>query len=609
MQIQPLIIEAIKYNLNRFKTHFNPTPTLINSVKFILDQFYIEKKRFVIGTLPTGSGKTIIGFMTHFCCEYIERSLNGENARDHDEREPFSYFLTSNKILQDQIENDIDRFQFGDSFIQLKGVNNYPCIVSQQKFDTDAMFRQRLLTDNPDMKFVTYEYRDCMGESSQEVSQRECYLQCQYKQLRNMATEANCVVLNYSYFLNVMRSEFNPYFSQRALTICDEAHLMPGIVTNMFNVTLSMYNFSVLEKFIQTISNFVSTETQVYFNNIMKYISEFFMKKLGAYDSGKVKNLYTTIGMLVETLKGLRKENKNNPMFSQMFLQALNKQIDKFTEIQAAGEYIVDLFKNSPDDIFIEKELINGYYRFIIRDLSEHRLVQKHFLSKTKKVLFMSATFGEETSFAEMCGLNPSEYTYFRIKSTFDFSRSPIYILKAGNLSYKTFDNNIANVLRTCLLLCNKHSKERGVIHTGTFKITDLLMTHILKYDDGNLRDRCIWYNNSDEKEQAIETLKNSENGILIGPSLYEGLDLKDDLCRFQLLVKVPYVSLTEYIKLKMNRYPSWYQNDCKQKIIQAIGRSNRHVNDYSTIYLLDSMFERVIFDLNDDIIGRLKYK
>ena len=61
-------------------------------------------------------------------------------------------------------------------------------------------------------------------------------------------------------------------------------------------------------------------------------------------------------------------------------------------------------------------------------------------------------------------------------------------------------------------------------------------------------------YENSKEKAGMIDLFKKKENAILMGPSLLEGLDLKDDTSRFQIFFKVPYPNLNEpLIKAKLN--------------------------------------------------------
>ena len=45
-------------------------------------------------------------------------------------------------------------------------------------------------------------------------------------------------------------------------------------------------------------------------------------------------------------------------------------------------------------------------------------------------------------------------------------------------------------------------------------------------------------YENSKEKSVMLDLFKKKEGAVLMGPSLLEGLDLKDDISRFQIFFK-----------------------------------------------------------------------
>lgn len=123
-------------------------------------------------------------------------------------------------------------------------------------------------------------------------------------------------------------------------------------------------------------------------------------------------------------------------------------------------------------------------------------------------------------------------------------------------------------------------------------------------------RARFLFYSDSKEKEIAIKQmyLGGSIKYIICGPSLYEGLDLKHALGRFNILVKVPYAGMSDYTKAKMARYPQWYQNTTIEKICQAIGRTDRDKTDWSVTYLMDSGFKKLLSSLPQYIIKRVKY-
>jgi hypothetical protein len=76
---------------------------------------------------------------------------------------------------------------------------------------------------------------------------------------------------------------------------------------------------------------------------------------------------------------------------------------------------------------------------------------------------------------------------------------------------------------------------------------------------------------------------------------LYTGLDLKDDLSRFQIIVKVPYPDLGDrWINEKANN-EQWYNWQTSLRLVQGYGRSIRSKEDSAATYVLDSRFENFV--------------
>ena len=64
------IIEAIKVCL-KISPLIKPSKSLVNSVYALMKALFIDDKKYVIIEAPTGSGKTIIGFIAFFVIQYI----------------------------------------------------------------------------------------------------------------------------------------------------------------------------------------------------------------------------------------------------------------------------------------------------------------------------------------------------------------------------------------------------------------------------------------------------------------------------------------------------------------------------------------------------------
>jgi hypothetical protein len=97
---------------------------------------------------------------------------------------------------------------------------------------------------------------------------------------------------------------------------------------------------------------------------------------------------------------------------------------------------------------------------------------------------------------------------------------------------------------------------------------------------------------NADLLDQHTKDGK-SRGSVLLSPSMMEGIDLKDDLSDFQIIVKLPWAYLGDVrIKRKSELDESWYRNKMWLSVLQASGRSTRHEGDSSVTYILDSGFE-----------------
>jgi Rad3-related DNA helicase len=222
-------------------------------------------------------------------------------------------------------------------------------------------------------------------------------------------------------------------------------------------------------------------------------------------------------------------------------------------------------------------------------------------LQYTDKTLWLSATFGDIDVFAKGFGIE--NYHKIVVSSDFDFSKSPIYkVLPMISMNYKNKAANMPIMIERVIDIINHHEGERGLIHTGNFAFAKALM------DTGH--PRLISYD-SKTKEQSLHKHSKSKDGVIIGPSLVEGLDLKDDLCRFQAFMKVPYLSLADkFISRKNDMNKKWYGWATSLQYMQGLGRPVRHAQDWAITYLLDESFANFLSSnkLPNYITNRTKY-
>jgi Rad3-related DNA helicase len=138
-----------------------------------------------------------------------------------------------------------------------------------------------------------------------------------------------------------------------------------------------------------------------------------------------------------------------------------------------------------------------------------------------------------------------------------------------------------------------RHSLEKGIIHTTSYKQSNFIRENISQDN----RCRLLETNPEIERDEVIaEHINTTKPTVLISPSLHLGLDLKDDLSRFQVITKVPYPSLGDrWIDEKRKRSGQWYIWQTALKLVQGYGRSIRSNEDWAVTYVLDGMFESFV--------------
>jgi Rad3-related DNA helicase len=105
------------------------------------------------------------------------------------------------------------------------------------------------------------------------------------------------------------------------------------------------------------------------------------------------------------------------------------------------------------------------------------------------------------------------------------------------------------------------------------------------------------------QRDEVIsEHVNSSKPTVLISPSLHTGLDLKDDLSRFQIITKIPYPNKGDrWTEAKRKIDEDWYYWQTALRLVQGYGRSVRSKEDWAKTYVLDSAFG--YFEKNRNIL------
>jgi ATP-dependent DNA helicase DinG len=215
----------------------------------------------------------------------------------------------------------------------------------------------------------------------------------------------------------------------------------------------------------------------------------------------------------------------------------------------------------------------------------------KDVFEKCVKTLMMSATILDSKAFCGSLGLAHDEVKFIRIESDFPLKNRPIYPL---NIAYLNYNNlrlqevkaNIAIAIDNLMTLYRNH---KGVIHTTSYEQLNFIKENISQTN----KRRLLGTDPEIQRDEVIaEHVNSTKPTVLISPSLHTGLDLKDDLSRFQIITKVPYPNIGDrWINEKRKISGQWYNWQTALKLIQGYGRSIRSKEDWAKTYVLDSAF------------------
>jgi Rad3-related DNA helicase len=230
---------------------------------------------------------------------------------------------------------------------------------------------------------------------------------------------------------------------------------------------------------------------------------------------------------------------------------------------------------------------------------------QDYFFNLADIHIIMSATILDHEKLAEDLGIAPDEYYFIKEEPTIPPDRNRIYNLgiadfaKQEGIPPECEEEFWKLVTKRIDLILTKHKNQKGIIHGNTHDICK----KIKKYSTHKKRILVVDTEDKDslnDRQKLIDTHfdKKNRNTVICSPSLTEGIDLKQELSEFQILVKVPYPDLgNEWVKERKRRDTKFYKDRTARVICQAIGRSVRSENDYCITYTLDIRFESQYVD------------
>ena len=280
---------------------------------------------------------------------------------------------------------------------------------------------------------------------------------------------------------------------------------------------------------------------------------------------------------------------QNNPDFE--LITRLERRYDR------AAQAKIDIATDK-DNFVVNDPLkdLNGNFRIIsVKPIDVSKFANTFF--ETEYQIFMSATIDKQ-SFCENMGFEKDDVAFVDTPtSPFPIKNRGIDLLNIKRLSYGSTEDDELEVIKTIDRILDEHSEERGLILTSSIPRCQKILRYLSPKN--TRRIRICHSKNKDGKTQdeVISEHASDPTGVLLSSSLWEGVDLKDDLSRFQIIAKVPYPNYKEKrTKAKMDKFPLWYTSQTLTKLLQGFGRSIRSEDDWARTYVLDTAANNVFF-------------
>jgi Rad3-related DNA helicase len=514
--------------INYFPKAFTPFQQQIDILNDI-ERHFNDGKKFVVVSAPTGSGKS-----------FIPETLAKEAGKCSDK---FKDLIDSYAAYK---SDGVGGFKHEDEINDEKPFGCYVLTITKTLQDqyTD------LFDDCEDLKGKsnyqcavdpnhTAETAPCVHVKS---IKGDCWKKdiCPYYTQRNRALTSTLAALNYSMFFSLP-----DVVKRRRYIVCDEASELEDVLVKQFTCDI---NLKVLK------ASDIKVPT---FND----------------DRGKIPGWLNSLSIQMvnkindfkEEIKGgVPKPRETSVKLKLVYMSNLHQRLRTVIDTWGDCEYLIDT----------EKDTIK-FYPLKVDKLADH------LFKCGDRIILLSATIIDHKNFTKSLGI--SDYGYVEVGSTFDPKNGPIFCSSRVKLTRFTLQKSLPVVADMVQQICDSHKGQKGIIHTHTNEIT-LFLKNKLRYGRFIFREPGV-----NNEQILLQHLSNDDDSIIVSPSMTFGVDLKEDLARFQIIVKAPYPPLlNQRVKKLTEMDQKWYTNKMLSSLIQACGRGVRSKEDKCVTYIID---------------------
>ncbi|MEE9355216.1 MAG: helicase C-terminal domain-containing protein [Methylococcaceae bacterium] len=217
-------------------------------------------------------------------------------------------------------------------------------------------------------------------------------------------------------------------------------------------------------------------------------------------------------------------------------------------------------------------------------------LINKYLFIHSQRFILCSASLPPKAVICDTLQIPVMNCDYIEVGSSFKPENRKVYFDPIMDMSYKNRDKYYV-MMDAIKAVMDKYPDVKGIIHCNSYVLGKQIM------EIGDIR---LMSHDSKNKDEMLKLFMESDKPIVfVSPSCMRGLSLKDDLARFGICVKMPFLN-TQDKAISARLYGSgqrgkkWYNSEAGQLVLQMAGRHVRSHTDYGDFWILDSCFNRV---------------
>jgi Rad3-related DNA helicase len=375
----------------------------------------------------------------------------------------------------------------------------------------------------------------------------ECSGDCQYWPTVAAACGSSSVVTNYAHWATIGKSDDPDRLGKFDLIVLDEAHLAPDLLTDLLSVRISG----------RAIHSLLGIDTPKPSADISEWI--------------------TWAGTAVRKARSRYSEMRRSSRDGR----GSDGHARDVAKLSRLGKDLARLASSTRDGV---KWVVadKGPRAVRLSPVWASRYAEQYLYRGIPKVLLSSATLSIDI--CKYLGIDPGLAYYREVESTFDPRRRPFIYIPTTRVDKKMSEGQMRLLMNRIDIWVEGRLDRKGVIQSISYKYAHDVVRRS-KYSDFMLS------HTTDTAQQVIRQYMASEDPcVLVSPSVREGYNFIDDLCRHQIILKVPFIFSGDPVNSARLEEDKGYRNYlAAQSIEQMVGRLVRSTRDWGECAIFDT--------------------